>query len=341
VSELGEKVVAGEVRAAARVCRMVDDRVRGHRDILRELYPRAGRAYVLGVTGNPGSGKSTLTDRLIQRFRAAGKRVAVIAVDPTSPFSGGAILGDRIRMQRHFDDPEVFIRSVATRGALGGLSRSTADLVRVLDAWGAQVVIVETVGVGQDELDVTRAAHTTLVVVAPGMGDDIQAIKAGILECADVFAVNKADREGADSTARDLELMLALGREVFGSVARSSGHSAGALALAEHEASSATDGSRWTAPIVKCVATRDEGTSELVAKLEEHRLWLEGTSAGRARRAELARAQLLGFLRDALVEQALAELEDAIGEAAGRVEKREVDPYTAADELVARFRRRA
>ena len=203
MSDLAARVVAGEVRAAARACRLVDDAAPGHVDLLKALFPHTGRAWIVGVTGNPGAGKSTLVDRLIAALRAQGKKVAVVAVDPTSPFTGGAILGDRIRMQRHFEDPGVFIRSLATRGALGGLSRSARDVVRVLDAWGADVVLVETVGVGQDELEITRTAHTTLVVMAPGMGDDVQAIKAGILECADVFAVNKADREGADSTVRE------------------------------------------------------------------------------------------------------------------------------------------
>ena len=258
----------------------------------------------------------------------------MVAVDPTSPFSGGAILGDRIRMQRHFDDEQVFIRSVATRGALGGLSRSAADLVRVLDAWGAAAVLVETVGVGQDELDVTRAAHTTLVVMAPGLGDDVQAIKAGILECADVFAVNKADREGADVTVRDLELMLALGAEVLsGTQPKSRGHSAarGAPQPASAEG--------FTPSIVKTVATRDEGIGELVDELDAHRRWLESTDAGRERRSLRLHEQLVAFLRDVLAEQAVSALGPAISEAAERIASRQIDPYAACDELIARFRR--
>ncbi|HPB97160.1 MAG TPA: methylmalonyl Co-A mutase-associated GTPase MeaB [Polyangiaceae bacterium] len=207
-----KRVLERDVRGVARACRLVDDRVDGYIEMLKDLYPHTGKAWVVGVTGNPGAGKSTLTDRLVAYWRGEGKRVGVVAVDPTSPFSGGAILGDRIRMQRHFEDPDVFIRSLATRGALGGLSHSAMDTVRILDAWGADVVLVETVGVGQDELEITRAAHSTLVVMAPGLGDGIQAIKAGILEIADVFAVNKADRDGADATVRDLELMVALGK---------------------------------------------------------------------------------------------------------------------------------
>jgi LAO/AO transport system kinase len=343
VSALGERVFAGDVAAAARVCRIVDDRLPGHEQLLSELYPRTGRAWVVGVTGSPGSGKSTLCDRLIQALRAEAARVGVIAIDPTSPFSGGAILGDRIRMQRHFEDPEVFIRSVATRGALGGLSRSTADLMRVLDAWGADVVLVETVGVGQDELEVTRAAHTTLVVMAPGLGDDIQAIKAGILEVADVFAVNKADADGADATVRDLELMIALGRESFAAL-RGRGHSVGqsgrSLAPAHLAAGAPAPaaGERWTPPIVKTIATHGQGVSELVAKLREHRGWLESTPEGQARRSERLRLQLISFLKDALAEAAVSALGDAVEEAVRRVEAREIDPYTACAALIERFR---
>ncbi|HMR07375.1 MAG TPA: methylmalonyl Co-A mutase-associated GTPase MeaB, partial [Polyangiaceae bacterium] len=230
MSEIGSRVLSGETPAIARACRAVDDRLPGYRELLQELFPHTGRAWLIGITGNPGAGKSTLTDRLIIRFRSAGQRVAVVAVDPTSPFSGGAILGDRIRMQRHFEDEGVFIRSLATRGALGGLSRSAMDVARVLDASGADVILVETVGVGQDELEITRAAHSTLVVLSPGMGDDIQAIKAGILEIADVFAVNKADRDGADATVRDLELMLALGSDIFSkAAAKTPGHTAASV----------------------------------------------------------------------------------------------------------------
>ncbi|MBI5610317.1 MAG: methylmalonyl Co-A mutase-associated GTPase MeaB, partial [Deltaproteobacteria bacterium] len=197
-------VLAGDVRAAARLMRLLDDRDPSATEVLRKLYPHTGRARVLGITGNPGSGKSTLTSRLIGKYRALGLKVGVLAVDPSSPFSGGAILGDRIRMMEHAADPGVFIRSLATRGALGGLSRSTADSVHVLDAMGCDVVIIETVGVGQDEIDIVRTAETTVVVLVPGLGDDIQAIKAGILEIADIFVVNKADIDGAERTVADL-----------------------------------------------------------------------------------------------------------------------------------------
>lgn len=314
----------------------MDDRVGDYRTILKDLFPHTGRAWTLGVTGNPGAGKSTLTDRLISAFRAQGKRVGVVAVDPTSPFSGGAILGDRIRMSAHFTDPDVFIRSLATRGALGGLSRSAADIVRILDAWGADVVLVETVGVGQDELEITRMADTTLVVMAPGLGDDVQAIKAGILECADVFAVNKADREGADATVRDLELMIALGGEVMKAGVHSRGHQAGVLDVEKQEVVHAAG--RWIPPIEKTIATRGDGMEKLLSKLETHRAWLSGTAQGMARRFERMHQAMYVELREALVEAAVTSLGAELERCVKAVAAREIDPYTAAERLVERFR---
>jgi LAO/AO transport system kinase len=351
---LAEKVLAHEMRGTARVCRLVDDRAGDYLAILKDLFPHTGRAWLIGVTGNPGAGKSTLTDRLIGALRAEGKRVAVVAVDPTSPFSGGAILGDRIRMQAHFNDPEVFIRSLATRGALGGLSRSAVDVARVLDAWGADVVLIETVGVGQDELEITRMAQTTLVVMAPGMGDEVQAIKAGILKCADAFAVNKADREGADSTVRDLELMIALGGEVtragahslnHGGFARQAAlrpqtpgsHAAGALDLGRQEVRHGAGA--WVPEIERTVATRNQGVAALLERLARHRAWLLGTEAGAARLEERLREAMRVQLRDALVDAALSALGPALDEATQAVARRERDPYTAAERLVAEFRR--
>ena len=348
---LAAGVVRGEVRALARVCRLVDDGIGAYREILKQLFPFTGRAWTLGVTGMPGAGKSTLTDKLLIHLRGRGQKVAVVAIDPTSPFSGGAILGDRIRMQRHHDDPGVFIRSLATRGALGGLSRSAVDVLRVCDAWQADVVLVETVGVGQDELEVTRTVDTTLVVMAPGMGDEVQAIKAGILECADAFAVNKADREGADATMRDLELMIALGQ-----AQRRRPQAPGAGHAAHHghvmgpsgkcgqkvsaEAGAGTDG-HWDPPVIRCVATKNQGVGELLDQLEAHRSWVKDTPEGQRRRLQRLSESMRNQLRNMLLEHAEDAMGEAIDEAVRRVADKEIDPYTAAERLVERFQTRA
>jgi len=338
-STLAEKVLAGEVRAAARLMRDLDDRLPEAEAALRALFPRTGRAYVVGLTGAPGAGKSSLTDRLIARLRAAGKKVGVVAIDPTSPFTGGAILGDRIRMQDHALDPEVFIRSLGTRGHLGGLSRSTSDVVQVMDAMGKDVVLVETVGVGQDEIEIAALAHTVVVVAVPGLGDDVQAIKAGVLEIADVFAVNKADRDGADRTVRDLQTMLELRRAVSGRPAdhdadhRPVGHGTETPALV-----SSAD---WEPPIVRTVAVRDEGIGDLVDAIDRHRAHLESTGERRARETARARAAFVTVLRERLVAGALDRLEAEMGQldaVAARIAAREADPYALAEELAARLR---
>ena len=256
-------------------------------------------------------------------YRARGYRIAVVAVDPTSPFSGGAILGDRVRLQRHFHDEDVFIRSLATRGALGGLSRSTWDVVGVLDAWGADVILVETVGVGQDELEIAKAAHTTVVVTTPGMGDGIQALKAGILECADVFVVNKADRPGTDEAVRDLEFVRSLGVDVRAAVPL---------------LTSSPDGSeRWEAPIVRCVATTQTGLDGLMGSLDAHRLWQQ-TTAGQVQRTARQTAQLRTFFRDALWDEARTLLDVDVALMTERVQRRELTPYAASRALVGKFR---
>jgi LAO/AO transport system kinase len=310
MSAVADRVLAGDVRAAARLIRLIDDARPEAESILRELWPRTGRAQLVGITGNPGAGKSTLVDRLIAHLRAQGKTVGVLAVDPTSPFTGGAILGDRIRMQDHALDPGVFIRSLATRGQLGGLSRATSDSARVLDAMGKDVILIETVGVGQDEVEICRLAHTTVVVVVPGLGDDIQAIKAGILEVADLFAVNKSDREGADRTVRDLRSMLELSHAI--------GKEAG------HEIA-----------IVKCVASRNEGVAEVLSAIEAHYQFLKSGPGLAQRETQRAKNELVEVLRDRLLKVALEKLAQEgahLDDLALRIARREIDPYSVADE---------
>jgi len=336
-ASLVERVAAGDVRAAARLMRDLEDGVPAARETLRTLFPRTGRAYVVGLTGAPGAGKSSLTDRLIGHHRAAGRTVGVVAVDPTSPFSGGAILGDRIRMQDHALDPGVFIRSLATRGHLGGLSRATAEVVQVLDAMGKDVVLVETVGVGQDEIEVAELAHTVVVVAVPGMGDDVQAIKAGVLEIADVFAVNKADREGADRAVRDLQSMLELRRST---ATRPGLEHDERHQLRQVGAWDPHDPGFWEPPIVKTVATRGEGIGELAAAVESHRRHLESTGQRAARELARARAAFVSMLRDRLLEGALERLaaeQGHLDEIAARIASRSADPYALADELVGRL----
>jgi LAO/AO transport system kinase len=337
VHELAARVLAKDARAVARVLRLVDDRSGDYATVLKDIFPHTGRAWIVGVTGNPGAGKSTLSDRLIEALRAQKKTVGVICVDPSSPFTGGAILGDRIRMQRHATDDGVFIRSVATRGHLGGLSRSARDMVRVLDAYGCDVVLVETVGVGQDELEITRTAHTTLVVMAPGLGDEVQAIKAGLMECADVFCVNKADRDGADATVRDLELMIALGNDAIVALSKVKGHRTHTAADG-HVGASTNEGERWTPPIVKCVATKSEGIAGLVTALESHEVWCE-TERGIARRRARLAEEVRDALREALIDAATSALGSHIDDTVAAVEARTVDPYTATENLIAEFRR--
>ena len=332
MAELADRILAGDVGALARGCRIVDERAAGHEALLRSLFPQGRRARRIGVTGAPGVGKSTLTDGLIPLLRARGERVGVVAVDPSSPFSGGALLGDRIRMQRHAADAGVFIRSLATRGAHGGLSRSAADTVRLIEAWGANAVLVETVGVGQAELEILGAVESVVLVAMPGTGDAVQANKAGILEIADVIALNKADRPGADATEAELRLALSLsGIRLAAPV----GHGAAStLGAAER-------GEAWVTKVVRTVAAQGEGGPALLNELDAHHAWLGATELGRQRRVERERLWLLAFLRDVVAEALLAEHEALLADFAVQIAERKLEPYEASQRLVAELAGRA
>lgn len=325
--ELADSVRGGDLRLAARLIRDLDDRLPLARAVLRQLWPHTGRAFILGITGNPGAGKSTVVDNLISQYRQQGLRVGVVAIDPSSPFSGGAILGDRIRMQRHALDDGVFIRSLAARGHLGGLSRSTGEIVAVLDAMGFDLVIIETVGVGQGEIDVVAQADTKVVVTVPGLGDEVQAIKAGILEIADVLVVNKADREGADRTVRDLLTMLDLRDK--GDRTRPGG--AGPAAPGSLQALDVADAPGRDVEIIRTVAMRGEGLAELVAAIARHRAHTAAAAA--ARQAQRARRELREVLLDRLgraIDAQLGQHRVLVEE----VERRATDPYSAAERLL-------
>jgi LAO/AO transport system kinase len=306
---LAERVLAGDPRAVARAISLIEDESPAGADLVRRIFPSSGRAYLIGVTGPPGAGKSTLVDRVTTAFRRIGRTVGVVAVDPTSPFSGGAILGDRVRMQAHAADAGVFIRSMATRGHLGGLARATSEAALVLDAAGKDVVLIETVGVGQDEVEIVRTADVSIVTLVPGAGDEVQALKAGIMEIADIFVVNKADREGADRTVASIESVLAL--QSYGA----------------HE---------WRPPIVKTEATAGTGVDDLLAAIERFRAHAAPVHGQRRR----ARAEYR--LRELLAQRFVRHVEDRVlapGELAALLEKiaaRETDPYTVVDGIIAR-----
>lgn len=336
MQELVEKILKGDIRATARALRFVDERSPLSIELLKTLYRHTGRALVVGITGTPGAGKSTLVDKLISLYRAQNQKVGVLAVDPTSPFSGGSILGDRIRMQRHFLDENVFIRSIATRGAMGGLSRTTWDQIHVLDAFGCNTILIETVGVGQDEFDIARTAHTTVVVMTPGGGDEIQASKAGILEIADVFVVNKADREGADAQVRYLESMIAVGKETK---KNSSTH----LSLSHHHSHdwrvasepSLANADEWVPPILKTIAAKEEGLQALYHAIEAHRLFLK-TPIGQCRKTEQMYSRLQIMFRDTLIETAMQAMNQNLNFAVEQVVSGQCDPYTACEQLLAK-----
>lgn len=300
----------GSRRALARAITIVEDERDGFEDVMKEIYHHTGRAQVIGITGAPGAGKSTLSDALIKQFRKQGKTVGIVAIDPTSPFSGGAILGDRIRMNDLTLDKGVYIRSMGTRGSLGGLSRKTADAVKLMDAFGLDVILIETVGVGQSEVDIVKNADTTLVVLVPGLGDDIQAIKAGILEIGDVFCINKCDRDGADRLNVEIEMMLDLG-----------------------------EARNWRPPIERTIANKDQGVAEVVAALGEHRKYLEESGLLEERRRERARSEMLEMIHDR-ISRHIEENISSTGEFSDCVEQvfeRKTDPFTVVDSIVGKI----
>jgi len=308
VQELANRVRAGELRALARAISIVEDRRPNSTELLKALFPFSGDAVLLGLTGSPGAGKSTLVDQLAREYRKQGKTIGIVAVDPSSPFSGGAILGDRIRMQSHYADAGIYIRSMATRGSLGGLASTTADVATVLDASGRDLVMIETVGVGQDEIDIVTLADITVVVLVPGMGDDVQTIKAGIMEIADVFVINKSDRDGAERVEREIRAMQSL----------------------------STRSDNWTPPIVKTVASDGTGVPDVLTAIESYRGYLSKSDLGRGRRIANWRKRITEMMRDALFQRVVTDYLGN-GEAdrfAAEVAQHKRDPYSLVEELV-------
>ena len=297
---------SGDPRALARAISAVENRHAASSELLKALFPHTGHARVIGLTGPPGSGKSTLVDQLAKHYRKEGQTVGIIAVDPTSPYTGGAILGDRIRMQDHHGDPGIFIRSMATRGSLGGLARTTADVATVLDASGRDRILIETVGVGQDEIDIVRLADITIVILVPGMGDDVQTIKAGIMEIADIFVINKSDREGAERVEREIRAMQSLAMRKDG----------------------------WTPSIVKTVATEGVGIQELAAAIAAYEAYLSKENLLFQKSVENWRQRLVEMLRDAMLEQARAQIDGGTLERyAAEIAEHKRDPYSLVEEI--------
>jgi LAO/AO transport system kinase len=301
-----ERLRSGDTRALTRAITTVENRSPGWADLLKAAFPQTGHARILGLTGSPGAGKSTLVDQLAKQYRKQNQTVGIIAVDPSSPYTGGAILGDRIRMQDHFSDPGIYIRSMATRGSLGGLARATADVATILDASGRDLVMIETVGVGQDEVDIVRVADVTIVILVPGMGDDVQSIKAGIMEIADIFVINKSDRDGAEHVEREIRSLQSL----------------------------ATRHDGWTPPIVKTVASQGVGIGELAGAISDYEAYLQKENLALNRSVENWQERLVEMLRDTLLEKARTQLADGnLARLAAEVAEHKRDPYTLVEEI--------
>jgi LAO/AO transport system kinase len=315
--KITERLLTGDHRSIARLITIIENDGAEAQEALAALYPHTGRAHIVGVTGAPGTGKSTLVNELAKVYRKRGRTVGIIAVDPTSPFSGGALLGDRIRMRDLSGDPGIFIRSMATRGSLGGLARATADAIKVLDAAGYQTIFVETVGAGQSEVDIAKAAHTTIVVEAPGLGDEIQAFKAGITEIADIFVVNKADREGADNTALALQMILDL----------------------DHRSHLSSQDAKWQPPVCKTIALRGEGIGAVVEAIEEHATYLRGSGNLQRREREGLERELRRIITQEMTRNFFERLDEAqFDSLVDSIIHRELDPYSAAALLLEGWR---
>jgi LAO/AO transport system kinase len=302
-----EQLRSGDIRALARALSIAENRTAGWTELLKELFPLSGHARILGLTGQPGAGKSTLVDQLARHYRKRDRTAGIIAVDPSSPYTGGAILGDRIRMQEHFSDPGIFIRSMATRGSLGGLARSTADAAMVLDASGRDIVMIETVGVGQDEVDIVRLADVTIVILVPGMGDDVQSLKAGIMEIADIFVINKSDRDGAERVEREIRSLQSL----------------------------AMRPDNWMPPIVKTVASEGKGIDELAASIAAYEEYLQKEGLMATRSVKNWEQRLVDMLRDSLLEKAYLKIgNENLSRYAAEVAGRKRDPYSVVEEIM-------
>lgn len=329
IATLVEQLLQGNRRALARTLTIVETGDAPARAALAQLYPYTGRAAIIGITGAPGTGKSTLVNAVAKAYRSQSKTIGVVAVDPTSPFTGGALLGDRVRMRDLAGDPGVFIRSMATRGSLGGLARATADVILVLDAAGFDRILVETVGVGQAEVDIASTAHTTVVVEAPGLGDEVQAIKAGVLEIADVFAVNKADREGVHRTVTALKMMLGIAPDEV----RGMSHHGQLMTIDTPALPRAV---AWEPPIIKTVALQDSGITELIDAIEGHRAFLQQSGLLGAREQVRAANELESIVQRRLLEMLAQRVpRSELDTLVSQVAQREIDPYTAADRLLA------